>query len=29
LKINEEFHPYFDALTDTISDFGPFQGCET
>jgi len=28
-KINEEFQPYFDALTETISDFRPFQGCET
>lgn len=29
LKINEEFQPYFNALTEAISDFGPFQGCET
>jgi len=29
LKINEQFQPYFDALTETISDYGPFQGCET
>ena len=29
LKINEEFQPYFSALTETISDYGPFRGCET
>jgi hypothetical protein len=29
LKINEEFLPYFNALTEAISDHGPFQGCET
>ena len=29
LDINEAFQPYFDALTDAISDFTPFQGCET
>jgi len=29
LKINEEFQPYLDALTDAISELGPFQGCET
>ena len=28
-KINDEFQPYFDALTNAISEFGPFQGCET
>jgi cell division protein FtsL len=28
-KINDEFQPYFDALTDAASEFGPFQGCET
>lgn len=29
LKIDEEFQPYFNALTETISEYGPFQGCET
>ncbi len=29
LEINEEFQPYCNALTEAISDFGPFQGCET
>jgi hypothetical protein len=29
LKINEEFQPYLDAVTDAISDSRPFQGCET
>jgi ubiquitin len=28
-KINEDFHYYLDALTDTLSGFVPFQGCET
>jgi hypothetical protein len=28
-KINEDFQNYFDALTQTVSDFTPFEGCET
>jgi hypothetical protein len=28
-KINEEVQPYLDALKNAISDFRPFQGCET
>lgn len=28
-KINEDFQSYFDALTQTVSDFTPFEGCET
>jgi hypothetical protein len=28
-KINEDFQHYLDALTDTLSGFAPFQGCET
>ena len=28
-KINEDFQHYLDALTDALSGFAPFQGCET
>ncbi|RLB80785.1 MAG: hypothetical protein DRH24_10095 [Deltaproteobacteria bacterium] len=28
-KINEDFHNYLDALTDTLKGFTSFQGCET
>jgi len=28
-KINEDFQHYLDALTDALSDFTPFLGCET
>jgi len=28
-KINEDFQGYFDALTQTVFDFTPFEGCET
>jgi hypothetical protein len=28
-NINEEFHPYLDALTNAIHKFTPFQGCKT
>jgi len=28
-KINEDFQGYFDALTQTLSGFPPFEGCET
>ena len=28
-KINEDFHDYLDALTETLTDLGPFKGCET
>lgn len=29
LNTNKDFQPYFDTLTNAISDFSPFQGCET
>ena len=28
-KINDDFQHYLDALTDVLSGFTPFQGCET
>ena len=28
-KINEDFQPYLDALTDSLAELTPFQGCET
>jgi len=28
-KINEDFQPYLDTLTDALKDFTPFQGYET
>jgi hypothetical protein len=28
-KINEDFHPYLDALTDALTELTPFRGCET
>ena len=28
-KINEDFQPYLDALTDSLAELIPFQGCET
>jgi hypothetical protein len=29
LNTNKDFQPYFDTLTNAISDLSPFQGCET
>jgi ubiquitin len=28
-KINEDFHSYLDALTETVTALTPFRGCET
>jgi hypothetical protein len=28
-KINEDFQPYLDSLTDSLAELTPFQGCET
>jgi ubiquitin len=28
-KINEDFHNYLDALTESLTELRPFQGCET
>jgi len=28
-KINEDFQPYLDSLTDSLAELPPFQGCET
>ncbi len=28
-KINEDFQPYLDSLTDSLVELAPFQGCET
>jgi hypothetical protein len=28
-KINEDFQHYLDALTDSLTELAPFQGCET
>ena len=28
-KINEDFHDYFHALTEALTELRPFQGCET
>ena len=28
-KINEDFHDYLDALTQALTEFRPFRGCET
>jgi hypothetical protein len=28
-KIIDDFHDYFNALTDCLSELTPFQGCET
>jgi hypothetical protein len=28
-KIEEDFHTYFDTLSQAVTSIGPFQGCET
>ncbi len=28
-KINDDFQPYLDALSDSLTELSPFQGCET
>ena len=28
-KINEDFQHYLDAITDSLTELAPFQGCET